>query len=285
MNCADEPNGSDGEADAWHLKLDDLAQSIAVAREELSMREANARSLASAAEIDEPRHPNFDRYVFGGDAMAAGLKAEDAASLSELLAADASEAGSIILKAASGRDDIYVLRLFPSILGGSHDVSLSEEEGADPDEDKLVLGHVFYDAGLRSEHAAPLMGLWSLGATRFLQRLEDARTTYGSMSLGLALTTIVAADDGVLARRGTTARHNRAANRYFARRAAWLAAGEQVHAGTWRSRPAKLRQGQLIITTARQLCINIPEGLARGAAADWLEDEGANLRFRDKEAE
>ena len=38
----------------------------------------------------------------------------------------------------------------------------------------------------------------------------------------------VAADDGVLARRGTTARHNRAANRYFARRAAWLAAGEQA---------------------------------------------------------
>jgi hypothetical protein len=48
----------------------------------------------------------------------------------------------------------------------------------------------------------------------------------------------------------------------------------------WRTLPATARQDWLIERTADQLAIDVPSNLNRGAAHDWLRDNGANLRIR-----
>lgn len=49
----------------------------------------------------------------------------------------------------------------------------------------------------------------------------------------------------------------------------------------WRVLPATARQDWLIERTADHLAIDTPSILNRGAAHDWLHDNGANLRIRD----
>lgn len=293
MDEANHEQGQEFDPATVERQLRQLGEAIASARVRLAGAEAAAKAVAPPA-AGRPRLPNYDRYMMGGDCLAAGLVGGDVEALAALLARGPDGVASLILAAADGKEHTYVLRLFRPILD---DIHAADQEGHSPsrktrdarrrrrrldDADKLALGCVFYDLGFRADHASALMGLWSLGVSALLQRIDVAAAAAPGAAFGACLLAAVQADEQALAARGARSRFRRDEHRYFERRQTWELASEDVHAGAWRERPATRRQGQLMITTARALMIPPPQRLTRGAAADWLEEHGANLRFRKR---
>jgi len=63
---------------------------------------------------------------------------------------------------------------------------------------------------------------------------------------------------------------------YDADCASWKAA-EEEKGSNWRALPMTAAQRYLLADTARILEIEIPDGMSRGTAADWLDAYGANV--------
>lgn len=81
--------------------------------------------------------------------------------------------------------------------------------------------------------------------------------------------------DGLVARAAVMQWTKRKAA-HEADRASWKAAKPEKGNG-WRALPMTASQRYLIADTALILEIEVPEGLNRGAASDWLEVNGAHL--------
>jgi len=142
-----------------------------------------------------------------------------------------------------------------------------------------ALGSVLYARELRQHNAAALDGLLSLPPLQ----ASILFTLHGSESsnFGEALARVLNGKADELEVRGRYASWLRRWIRYQAERDSWLAEDDEKRLyGEWRGKEMTEGQRELVRVTATLLGISIPEEMSRGQAADYLEEHGANLRYR-----
>lgn len=147
---------------------------------------------------------------------------------------------------------------------------------------KFTLGGVMVAAGFQAADADGLAGLLDLGAADFAQRVVAAAASSDDLRASEVLAHLIDIDARALAGRGAYAAWERRLATYRADRAEWLARDEELRLeGAWRELIMTADQRWLIRVTCRVLRIAMPGNLLRGQAADWLENKGANLNYRD----
>ena len=142
-----------------------------------------------------------------------------------------------------------------------------------------ALGGDLADCGLQGGDAYALMGLRSLPIHRIVRLLLDAHDENPGVYVGRLLPGIVDTHRDELHARGLCVSWQRRWGRYQAQLTAWQAQSESVKAGAWRNKQITMGQRELVRITATLLELPVPTGLDRGAAADWLEAQGANLNY------
>lgn len=144
----------------------------------------------------------------------------------------------------------------------------------------LGLGQPAKAAGLAPHHAAAHRALYTFSplelACRFAAASASADDTFGDL-----LFDVIEAGGAELAELGKTAVERDAAERYEADCASFAAHQRASGDRRWRWKPALSRQGHLAVTTARVREVGMPAERTRGHAANWLDDHGANPRFRE----
>jgi hypothetical protein len=143
-----------------------------------------------------------------------------------------------------------------------------------------ALGADLADCGLQGKDALALMGLRSLPMSRLVRLLLDAHDRQPGAYLARLLPGIIDAHRDELHARGLAVSLQRRWRAYQADLASWQAQPKDLKQGSWRERPMTAEQRELVRVTATLLDVPMPEGLTRGAAADWLEANGANLNYR-----
>lgn len=143
----------------------------------------------------------------------------------------------------------------------------------------LGLGQWVKLFGFEATQAAAMRGVFTWTGATIGALLARSAHAYLDAPFGAALVHLAATDDGRLARRGAMALHQTARERYFARRASFEAYAAAAADTGWREKPPRSRQGHLGVTTARAKGVPVPAERRRGNAADWLEHNGANVRF------
>lgn len=143
----------------------------------------------------------------------------------------------------------------------------------------FATGGVLYGQGLRQRDAAALDGLMTLRPSQvalWLSLHASTATTFGE-----ALVKILAENKDALDLRGRYASWHRRWISYVEDRESWLQEDEELRlCGAWRSKDMTSGQRELVRVTATLLDLLIPVEMDRGAAADFLEEHGANLLYR-----
>lgn len=141
--------------------------------------------------------------------------------------------------------------------------------------DCATIGGPYVDAGLGHGQADAHYGLIhsTLG-----DLLALATTIPDGQKLPLVslIVMIIEREGDTLADRAAVLQWSKRKAEYDTDRAAWKAA-EPTKEAKWRIRPMTVSQRYLIADTARILEIEIPEGMDRGTASDWLEANGAHV--------
>lgn len=133
----------------------------------------------------------------------------------------------------------------------------------------------YVDEGLSHEQADAHYGL--IHST--IETLgEFAKTIPGWQKLPLVslLTLIIHRYEDEFANRAAVMQWAKRKAAYDADRASWKAV-EQQKGLDWRNLPMTAPQRLLIADTARILETEVPEGMDRGEASDWLHANGANV--------
>lgn len=140
----------------------------------------------------------------------------------------------------------------------------------------------YVDAGLEYENADAHYGLIH-GTIDSL--LEFAKTIPGWKNLPLVslITLIVQRHDSELSDRAAVLQWAARKAAYDADCASWKKI-EQEKGINWRTKPMTDGQRHCLADTAHILKIEFPEGMNRGAAADWLDANGAHVILRLKGA-
>ncbi len=145
---------------------------------------------------------------------------------------------------------------------------------------KLGLGYPATSHGLDAEQAIAHRGLYRLTPSelrdRFTNVARSAEQTFGDL-----LPAVIAAGGAALAEIGAAATGADAAERYWADCASFAAHQRATDDRRWRWKPALSRQGHHARTIAELKKMELPAARTRGHAATWLDDHGANPRFRE----
>lgn len=140
-------------------------------------------------------------------------------------------------------------------------------------------GAVLYERGLRQADAAALDGLLTLRPDRAAFLLSLHACT--AKTFGDALVQVITVKKDELDARGHYASWHRRWLKYVADRESWLEEDEELRLhGPWRNKEMTRGQRELVRVTATLLNVFIPEEMNRGAAADFLDEHGANLLYR-----
>ncbi len=129
------------------------------------------------------------------------------------------------------------------------------------------------DRGLTAEDADALLGIMLLrtkSATRFIMAIKGWR----SRRLIDLIPEMIARDGSFFANLAQQLRWQERKSKYEKEKLAWEAAEAD---NFWRSKPMTLGQRYLVQSTASLLLIEIPAGLDRGGASDWLDTHMAHL--------
>ncbi|MCE7796512.1 hypothetical protein LWE61_08045 [Sphingobium sufflavum] len=147
---------------------------------------------------------------------------------------------------------------------------------------KITLGAVMVNIGMRAYDADALAGLLASTGYHMLALAEELVDPDPSASLGTLLTRLLDAQERELAARGLFETWQRRLAIYAEDREEWLARDEEFRLeGAWRQEPMTAGQRWLVRVTCRVRHLDLPGHLLRGEAADWLEDHGANLNYRE----
>lgn len=147
---------------------------------------------------------------------------------------------------------------------------------------KITLGGVMIHYGLAAEDADSLAGLLAHDAVEVFALCQEAIDEEYGTSFGSILVAAVDLHLRPLAARGQFETWCRRTAAYEADRSEWLERDEEYRLhGAWRDLNMTTDQRWLIRATCRIRRIDLPGHLSRGAAADWLEANGANLSYRD----
>ena len=144
--------------------------------------------------------------------------------------------------------------------------------------DCASFGGPYVDAGLGHDHANAHFGLVN-GTLDGLIELAAAIPDSRELPLVSLIAMVIECNGDELATRAAVMQWHKRKTAYDADAAAWRAA-EPYQGDGWRARPMTAPQRHLIADTAQILVIDVPEGMDRGAAADWLNAQGAHLIHR-----
>ena len=252
---------------------------------------------ASAAERrrDDPAvgHPNRSRFALGGVVMAVGMNGDHVLGLAGLLAAPFADACRWLAVAQDALGERYAWRVARyaierhqaacdeigrRMVAARQDMTPRGRASDGPDAVKYALGVPLYGYGLRYTHAAALPGLGTLGMPAMIERLASVPGRH--RTLGGRLLLALEPGFAELDRRGRRSAFNRGAVAY-ADRCETFATREAVSEDcSWRAAPVTRRQRWTMVDTAIVLGIALPTCRTCGEAADWLEANGAILKYR-----
>ena len=144
--------------------------------------------------------------------------------------------------------------------------------------DCASIGGPYVDAGLGHDQADAHYGLVQ-GTLEELVELAKSIPSWQNLPFVSLVAMIIEREGDELADRAAVIQWTRRRAAYDADRMSWKAAEAEKGDG-WRNLPMTAAQRHLIADTARILIIDVPEGMDRGAASDWLEANGAHVIHR-----
>lgn len=145
---------------------------------------------------------------------------------------------------------------------------------------KIALGGVLVAIGLSAVDADALAGLLALHADEVIENLDGLVDADPLVRFGTVLIRHIDRQERDLTARGLFETWSRRLAAYREDRAEWLARDEKFRLdGAWRHEPMTRGQRWLIRVTCRLRRIDLPGHLARGDAADWIEENGGNLNY------
>ena len=144
---------------------------------------------------------------------------------------------------------------------------------------KLGLGQPAKLHGLGAADADAHRGLYTLAPAELRRRFRHAARSSAD-TFGDLLPGVIAGGGAELAATGAVASEQDAADRYWTRCASFAAHQRATGDRRWRWKPPLSRQGHHARTIAELKEVAMPAEQTRGHAANWLDDNGANPRFR-----
>lgn len=139
----------------------------------------------------------------------------------------------------------------------------------------LMLSGSLIDRGLDASHADQFHALLRMSAKTFLNFASTVPDWEETEMIDL-IHEIIVSDDGTLRAFSTAERWFRRKSAYEHDRASWEAAEDGV-GESWRAKSMTAGQRFLVQSTAALLEIEIPAGMNRGGAADWLAANTAHI--------
>lgn len=147
---------------------------------------------------------------------------------------------------------------------------------------KISIGAVLVNQGLQALHADPLAGLLESTVGELMTFASKVGWEDDNTTVGTVLAKILHWHERELQARGLFVTWQRRYLAYAEDRATWLLQDEQLRLhGAWREANITAGQGWLMRTTCRVRNIDMPQLPDRGAAAAWIEANGANLNYQD----
>lgn len=145
----------------------------------------------------------------------------------------------------------------------------------------IALGAVLVRRGLRHADSWKLDGLLSLTAAEFATRFGAAAAALPGKAAGTVLVRVIDEGGDPLCQIGRAAAWRRKMKEYWDEHRGWLQADRELReAGMWRGRRMSTGQAEVIRATCAILEADLPGNLLRGPAHDWIEKNGAIVRYR-----
>ena len=142
------------------------------------------------------------------------------------------------------------------------------------------LGADLHYCGLASGDATSWMGLMSTGPANVGRLLCEYATTSPNSYVGRAWGRLIDARREEYEARGRFVQWQRRWARYMTDAAAWAQSEANTTDAVWRALHMTSGQRALVQDCATILDIELPQGLNRGTAHDWLQRNGANVVYR-----
>lgn len=147
---------------------------------------------------------------------------------------------------------------------------------------KITLGAVLVTIGLTASDADAFAGLLASYADQVIADCETAVEPNPLASFGTALVHVIDQHERDLTGQGLFETWARRLAAYREDRAEWLVRDETFRLeGAWRAEAMTRGQRWLVRVTCRIRHLDLPGHLSRGDTADWLEENGANLNYRE----
>jgi hypothetical protein len=141
------------------------------------------------------------------------------------------------------------------------------------------LGADAHYCGLASGDALAMMGLLSTGPANVGRLLVEAAKAIPNIYVGRLWPRLIDANRDEYEARGRHVAWQRRWAAYKVDHDSWVASLADA-TDDWRARAMTSGQRHLVRDTAVLLDIDIPQGMTRGAAHDWLTRHGANIVYR-----
>lgn len=141
--------------------------------------------------------------------------------------------------------------------------------------DCASIGGPYVDEGLRHDQANAHYGLIHSTLDTLVNFAKEI-PGWHELPLVALIAMIIAREGDVLADRAAVMQWKRRKTAYDTEHASWRAV-EQEKGSAWRALPMTAAQRYLLADTAQILEIDLPEGMDRGAASDWLDANGAHV--------
>lgn len=283
---------------AHHISTD-YGQLIAAIDDEIAQHEqAKAEARQRIAELDAEQatlrhHPNYIAYRHGGIPASRGMGAAHILAHAGFYRLAHTDAVARLAAARDDRDDDCLIAALAAVcasdplleiagLAWCDGHGLLKCSGINPfwlKRPTLGLGQPAKLHGLAAADAEAHRGLYALTPTELFGRFNAVAHTADD-TLGDLLPAVIAAGGSELAAIGTAATETDAAARYWAKCASFAAHQRTTSDRRWRWKPPLSRQGQHAMTIARLKDVPVPAERTRGHAATWLDENGANPRFR-----
>lgn len=149
--------------------------------------------------------------------------------------------------------------------------------------DKFATGAVLTANGFGAGDAAPLAGVLALPVADLVHLLTDVEETRPGEGAGTCLLMIINRYRLNLTALGSFESWQRRLAKYKAARDSWARLDEEYRLqGDWRAKLTTSDQRELIRETCRVRRMGLPDlPMTRGQAADWIDEHGGNLNYRD----
>ena len=281
----------------YHELITAIDHEIAAHRATLPEHHARITAL-EAEQATFNRHPNYTAYCHGGVVAVGGMgRAHILAHLGFYLL-PYPHAISRLAEAREASDDDCLIRALR--VACESDAALEVSGFAWADGQGLLkrgivdpfwikrplfgLGQPAKANGLTPDQAPAHRGLYTLSPAELMGRFAAVATspvdTFGNL-----LGAVIDAGGPLLDALGREATERDAAERYEADGASFAAHQRANGDRHWRWKPPLSGQGHLAATTAHVRGVEMPAERTRGHAANWLDEHGANPRFRDGDKE